>query len=89
MFEQTDGPTLDRLGHQRMICVGTSALGHVPGGIPFQTFDVDQKAHQFSNGQRRVSVVQLDGNLKPKLRCFHDGDDAYFFGKFAEIIACC
>ena len=66
MLEQTDGPTLDCLGHERMICVGTSALGHVPGRIPFQTFDVNQKTHQFSDGQRGVSVVQLDGNLKTK-----------------------
>ena len=94
MLEQTDGPSLDCLGHQRMICVGTSPLGHVPGGIPFQTFDVNQQTHQLSNGQRWMSVVQLNGDLEGHGRCVHDvhlheDDDAYLFRKVAEIIARC
>lgn len=31
--------------------------------FPGESFDVDEKSHQLGNGQRRVGVVQLDGNL--------------------------
>jgi hypothetical protein len=63
MFEKANGPSFNGFWHQCMIGVRTGSLCHLPGGVPFQSFDIDQQTHQLSDGQRGMSVIQLNGHL--------------------------
>ena len=62
-LEELDRPLLQRLGQQRVIGVGQRAHGEVPGLVPAELRLIEQNAHQLGDGQRRMRVVQLDGDL--------------------------
>jgi hypothetical protein len=62
-FEQSDRPGLQRLGQQGMIGVGERPDGQVPCFVPAQVGLIPQDAHQLGDGQRRMSVVELDRDL--------------------------
>ena len=46
-----------------MVGVGQGLLGDIPGLLPPQVGFIQQNPHQLGNGQGRVRVVQLDGDL--------------------------
>ena len=43
-----------------MVGVGKGRLRDCPGFVPFQSVQVDEDAHEFGDGDRRVGVVELD-----------------------------
>ena len=65
-LEPREGPLLERLGQQRVVRVGERSPGEVPGLIPSEVRLVEQDPHQLGDGQRRVRVVELDGDLLGK-----------------------
>ncbi len=62
-LEPRQRPFLERLGQQRVVGVGQRPLGEVPRLIPSEARLVEQDAHQLGDGQRRVGIVELDGDL--------------------------
>ena len=62
-FEQRHRPALQRLGEQRVVRVADAPFDDRPPHVPVQPFVVDQHAHQLGHRDRRVRVVQLDGEL--------------------------
>ena len=67
-LEQLDRPLLQGLGQQRVVGVGERADGQVPRLVPAELRLVEQDAHQFGDGHRRVRVVQLDRRPCPAAR---------------------
>ena len=65
-LHQSDRPRLQRLGQQRVVGVGEGRLGDRPGVLPGDAMHVDQQAHQFGDADRRMGVVELDGDLIAK-----------------------
>ena len=65
-LEPGERPFLQRLGQQRVVRVGQRPLGEVPGLVPAEVRVVEQNAHQLGDRQRRVRVVELDGDLLGK-----------------------
>ena len=61
-LEHVQRPGFQRLGQQGVVGVGQRCHGNLPGLIPAEAPLVDQQPHQLGNGDRRVSVVELDGN---------------------------
>ena len=61
--KQSHRPLLQRLGQQRVVGVGERAHGQVPGLVPAEVGLVEQDAHQLGDRDRRVRVVELDGDL--------------------------
>ncbi|MCY1417622.1 hypothetical protein D9M71_331620 [compost metagenome] len=59
-FHQADRPGFQRFGQQCVVGVGQRIDGDLPRGIPRHVINVDQLPHQFSHGNRGVSVVELD-----------------------------
>jgi hypothetical protein len=52
-----DRPRLERLGQQGMVRVRKHPARDAPGGIPAEAVLVDEQAHEFGNGYRRVGVI--------------------------------
>ena len=50
-----------------MIGVRQGRLGNFPGGVPGQLMLIEQAPHEFGNGQRRMRIVELDGDLGRKV----------------------
>ena len=46
-----------------MVGVGDGIAGGFPGFAPGNAADIDEEAHELGNGDRRVSVVELDCRL--------------------------
>ena len=44
-----------------MIGIGNRVARHLPGGVPVKLMFIYQQAHQLSNRDRGVCVIQLDG----------------------------
>ena len=55
-------PILQRFGKESVVGVGQRPLGNVPGRVPPKTLFVEQYAHELGHGDRRVGVVELDGD---------------------------
>ena len=62
-LEEVDRPRLQRLGQQRVVGVGEGPDGQVPCLVPAEPGLIEQDPHQLGDGQRRVGVVELDGDL--------------------------
>ena len=62
-LEEANRPGLQRFGQQRVVGVGQGPDGQVPGFVPAEPGLIEQDAHQLGDGQRRVGVVELDGDL--------------------------
>ena len=60
--------SLQRLGQQGVVGVGEGRAGDLPGLVPVHAVLVDQQAHQLGHGDRRVGVVELDGELLVEAR---------------------
>ena len=67
-FEQRDGPCLERLGQQRVVGVIEDRRRDRPREAPRHAVQVDQQAHEFRHGNRRMRVVELDGGMIPQRR---------------------
>ena len=62
-LHQWHRPTLERLWQERVVGIGEGGLRDRPGLVPFEAVEVDQNAHQFGDGDRRMGVVELDGRV--------------------------
>ena len=56
-------PSFNGFGHQRVIRVRKAMNSDVPRIVPCEMFIVEKEAHQLWDGQRRVCIIQLNGNL--------------------------
>src|SRR5262249_19228273 len=65
--EELYGPCLECFGQQRVVRVRDRAARDVPGVVPAQTMDVDEQAHQLGDRDRRMRVVELNGDLVRQL----------------------
>ena len=63
VLEQADRPGFQGFRHQRVIGVGEDALALAPGLRPEHAVIVAQQAHQLGDADRRVRVVEVDGDL--------------------------
>ena len=63
LVEETDAPFLERLGHQGVVRVGEGPRHDPPGLVPGHSVLVVQDSLEFDHGDRRVGVVELDGDL--------------------------
>ena len=68
LLQQADRPAFEGLGHQGVIGVADRSAGDLPGLVPLEVVLVDQQAHQLGDGERRMGVVELDGDLSPGSR---------------------
>src|SRR5437870_5248220 len=62
-LEPRERPFFERLGQQRVVRVRQRPLGEVPRLIPSEVSLVEQDPHQLGDGDCRVSIVELDGDL--------------------------
>ena len=60
---QRERPLLQRLGQQRVVRVGERPPRQVPRLVPAETRLVEEDPHQLGDRERRVGVVELDGDL--------------------------
>ena len=65
--KQAARPLLQRFRKKRVVCIRQGILRHVPRCIPIQQVLVHQQPHQFCNGDRRVRIVHLDGEVAMQL----------------------
>src|SRR5207245_550761 len=65
-LEPLERPLLERLGQQRVVRVRQRPVRQVPGLVPSQVRLVEQDPHQLGDGEGRVRVVELDGDLLGK-----------------------
>ncbi len=66
-LEQADRPLLQRFRQQSVVGIRENLIADSPSGIPVQIFLVNQHPHQFRDGDSRVSIVELNGNLRGKV----------------------
>ena len=66
LLEPRERPLFQRLGQERMIGVRERSLREVPGLIPSEVRVVEQDSHQLGDGDGRMGVVELDGDLLRK-----------------------
>ena len=62
-FHQWNRPDLQRLGQQRVVGVTERGPDDLPGFLPRHLVHIQQNAHQFRDGDRRMRVIQLDRRL--------------------------
>ena len=67
MLHEPDGPLLERLGKYGMVRVEEGLGDDGPGIIPANFLLIDEDAHELDDGERRVSIVELDGDVCEKL----------------------
>ncbi len=63
MLEEADGPLLERLREHRVVGVPKGLGNDGPSFVPLETLEVNEDALQLDNRQRRVGIVELDGDL--------------------------
>ena len=68
LAEKTDAPLLQGFRQKGVVGVGEGACDDRPRLVPGQTVFVDEEALQFWNADRRVGVVQLDGDFVGEFR---------------------
>ena len=73
-LEQVYRPSLECLRQEGVVGVGEYAVADIPGLVPLESFLIDEDSHQFGDGDGRMGIVQLYGNL---------------VGELAEVIAVC
>ena len=61
MLQQRDGPLLERLGKYGMVRVEEGLGDDGPSIVPANFLLIDEDAHELDDGERRVSIVELDG----------------------------
>src|SRR5260370_1242562 len=59
-------PFLQRLRKQSVVCVSEGPLSNAPRSVPAETLIVEQNSHQLRNGQSRMRIVELNGDLLGK-----------------------
>ena len=63
LAEQIDVPALQRLTHDGVVGIGQDVAGDLPRLVPAEIVLVDQQAHQLRYAERRMGVVDVDGQL--------------------------
>src|SRR4051794_8825415 len=58
--KEWQGPLLQCLRQQSMVCICKSLCRNTPCRIPVHAMDVDKQPHQLSYSDRRMCIVQLD-----------------------------
>lgn len=67
VLDERDRPHLESLGEDRVVGVRESASDDVPGVVKVDVLLVDQDPLELDDGERRVGVVELDGNVVREL----------------------
>ena len=62
-LHQRHRPGFERFRQQGVVGVGEHRLRDRPGLVPFDLVEVDEDAHQFSDADRWMGVVELDGGV--------------------------
>ena len=62
-LEKRHTPPLQRFRQQRMVGIAESSRDDLPGFLPWQILLVDQEAQQIDDGDGRMGVVELNGDL--------------------------
>ena len=63
LLEERHRPGLEGLRQQGVVGVAEDLRAKRPSFVPSQALDVDQEAHQFGYGDRRVGIIELDRGL--------------------------
>lgn len=63
MLDQANGPLLESLGENRVVGVAEGGLDNVPGIVPVEPLKINEDALKLNDGQSRVGIIQLNGNL--------------------------
>ena len=63
MFKQTYRPAFERFGQEGVTGVGEGFVRNRPSLLPLQPFLIKQNPHQLGDGDDRVGVIELNGNL--------------------------
>src|SRR4029450_8749326 len=64
MLKKSDRPLLQRLRQQGVIRVPQRCLREPPGLLPREIIFVNEHPHQFCDGHGRMSVIELNGDLR-------------------------
>lgn len=67
VLDQTDRPLLQRLRQDGVVGIAKCVRHDVPGLIPVETFEIDQNTLQLHHSERRMSVIELNGDLAGEL----------------------
>ena len=59
-LEQLDRPFFQRLGHDRMVRIGTGFGHDLPGLVPLQFLFIQKQTHQLGHGQRRMCIIHME-----------------------------
>ncbi len=60
-LEPGNRPFLQCFGQQRVVCVREGPLRNIPCLVPSEVLLVQQDTHQLRDGERRMRIIQLDG----------------------------
>jgi hypothetical protein len=66
-LEERERPRFQRFRHERVVGVREDALRDGPRTIPAEVVKVHQQSHQLGDGDGRVGIVQLNGDLVRQL----------------------
>jgi hypothetical protein len=62
-LEPRQRPFLQGFRQQCVVCIRQRPLGEVPGLVPTQVRVIEQYAQQLGHRQRRVRIIELDGDV--------------------------
>src|SRR6202034_1245132 len=62
-FEHLERPSFQSLGHECVIGVSASRLRDLPRFLPTYFMLIDERTHQFSHSESRMSIVHLNRYL--------------------------
>ena len=61
--EQLLRPALERFGHHGVIRIRNAGAHLIPRHVPVHVEIIDENADQFGNGERRMGIVDVNGQL--------------------------
>lgn len=62
-LEEADGPHFQRLGEEGVIRVAEGFLADIPRLCPWETFLIDEDAHELGDSDGGMRVVELNGGF--------------------------
>lgn len=63
VLQQRNGPLFESFGKDSVVGEEECVDDDLPGIVPWNLLLVDENAHEFRNGEGRVSIVELDGSI--------------------------
>ena len=67
LTEDVDGPSLQGLGHDRVVGVGDRGKGDLKGEVEVDALLVHENAHELRTTHRGVRVIGVDGDVVGKM----------------------